>query len=104
MSSASINDDSVQPGLDKYFTGGSVFNYTGFSDPRMTALIQQLKSVSSPAQVQPIVEQVQALWNEVLPDAILGATRVLIAWNKNVHGIETSSFNQVYFSKAWISH
>jgi peptide/nickel transport system substrate-binding protein len=95
-------DDGAQAQLDSLLRSTSPSNRTGFKDPEMDAVLDDLKVATTDDERTDAYRQIAELWIEGVPAVNLGALPERIAWNDNVHGLRSISSGAVVFDEAWI--
>lgn len=82
-------------------TSGS--NAGHYANPKMDALLSELKGASSPEDGQATMDKIEALWKQDVPYVNISGGAFFEVWGKNVHGIKPTSETAVLFDKAWMS-
>jgi peptide/nickel transport system substrate-binding protein len=98
-----VLDSAPYQGLSLHLLSTSPQNASGFKNADYDALVNQLKTAADDAETQQILDQLQTLWDEVVPAAIFTSTPELVAWNDNVHGITSTVNSMVLFDQAFIA-
>ncbi|NLT30796.1 MAG: hypothetical protein GXX86_10120, partial [Propionibacterium sp.] len=95
-----VPDGGVLPEMYESFhsEGGNPGQY---ADEEMDQLVMELQEAIDPADQKEVLEKIQARFNETIPAISLAPTGEFIAWQDNVHGVETSIDSVVLFSKAY---
>uniref|UniRef100_A0AAU3H4J5 ABC transporter substrate-binding protein n=1 Tax=Streptomyces sp. NBC_01401 TaxID=2903854 RepID=A0AAU3H4J5_9ACTN len=100
---ASVTDNDPYHRLQSILDSKSYANPGGYTSPKMDALLEKLRGAQGDAETQPIIDDIQTLFNEDVPLVNLGASAAFTAWGKNVHGIEPTDQYMAFFGEAWIS-
>ncbi|MGJ3507225.1 ABC transporter substrate-binding protein [Enemella sp. A6] len=71
--------------------------------PERDALIDKFRSAPDAESQQRILNELQQSINDDVPFVSLGAMSDVLAWPKNVHGIEPAGYGTVLLGRAWIA-
>ncbi len=90
---------------DDYFYAqhhtGEIFNFTGYSNPELDALLEQGRSEADPEVRKGIYDQVQQIVIDESPYVYLYIPATVNAWQPNVHGVQARPDSAVRFKTAW---
>lgn len=77
-------------------------NASGYADAEMDALLDKVKTSTSDEETEDALAKIQERFNETVPYAILGPSKIFVAWNSDIRGAHRSVDNMVLFDSAWI--
>ena len=97
-----VTDQSPWAKLDRLLGTGSASNYAGYSNPKFDAALVELREASDDDETKAALGEVQEIWNETVPSAVLAAAEEVIVWNDNVRGVVPTSEAVVLYAKAWV--
>lgn len=103
VASNSVTDVDPWGMLDSNMGARSFSNLPGWSSPESTALLAQLQANGTPSTGKAIMDKIQKLVQDQVPNVNLSAAGIFEAWNTNVHGIQPTAQTMVLFAKAWKS-
>jgi peptide/nickel transport system substrate-binding protein len=98
-----VLDGAPYQGLSLHLLSTSPQNASGFKNPDYDALVAQLKTAQDDAATQQILDELQTFWDEQVPAAIFTSTPELVAWNDNVHGVQSTVNSIVLFDQAFLA-
>jgi peptide/nickel transport system substrate-binding protein len=78
--------------MDSYYLEGSPQNFTRFTDPQVTANIEELKATTDLAERQRLAEEAMSIVNENVPHTYSGGTLGAIEVRDYVKGIDAWGF------------
>ncbi|NRI67033.1 ABC transporter substrate-binding protein [Rhodococcus sp. MS16] len=81
-------------------TGGRN-NATGYSDPQMDVLLDELGVATTDEDKKTVLAEIQQRATDTVPWQIWGNVPTLDVWNKNVHGLQQSIDGIMFFDEAW---
>ncbi|HEX5567973.1 MAG TPA: ABC transporter substrate-binding protein [Streptomyces sp.] len=99
----SISEGDPYHRLQISMNSKSFGNPGGYANPEMDKLLDKLHGAANDKQRQEVIDDIQALVNETVPMANLGASAAFTAWGKNVHGIVPTDEYMTLFGEAWIA-
>lgn len=85
------------------FETGSVRSRTGYGNPNMDKALTQLKAASNRAEKKAAIGEIQKVWNETIPSAVVMSTTELLATAPQVRGITVTRDTVPLFHKAYIA-
>jgi peptide/nickel transport system substrate-binding protein len=71
--------------------------------PKMSALIEELRSAGTQEEQRAVMGRVQAQWNEDVPALVFGPQPELVAWTDDVHGVVGTVNSMVLLDDAWLA-
>ncbi|WP_420880373.1 ABC transporter substrate-binding protein [Rhodococcus sp. (in: high G+C Gram-positive bacteria)] len=77
-------------------------NAAGYADPQMDALLVEVKTATTDDAKKAAIAKVQARADETIPYAVWGPSKVLTAWDDNVHGVKRNADNIMLLDQAWV--
>ena len=98
-----VTEENPWVQLTRNYRSDSPFNFTGFKDPAMDAALDELKVASNIDEQKEALAQVQEVWSEAVPNAILNGGEWFMASSPDLHGVEYSSTGYSMFGKAYLS-
>jgi len=99
--SMSLFEESPMARLNQWFTD-SPRSRTGFGDPAMDEALTALQRAVTREQKQEAMTEVQEVWNETVPSAVLFAREDFIAYDDSVQGLRFSRDSTPVFHTAYI--
>ena len=81
---------------------GQIFNFTGYSNPELDALLDQGRTELDPEARKAIYEQVQQILIDDLPYIFLFTTAPVNAWQPYVKGYEVRPDSVIVFKDVWL--
>ncbi|KRA29505.1 MULTISPECIES: ABC transporter substrate-binding protein [unclassified Nocardioides] len=100
VSAMSIPDEDPYSRLSTNLNAQSPQNPSGYSNPEMDGLIAQLQAAEGDAATA-LLTKINELWQETVPGIAMGAGAFFQPWNKDVHGITSTSETLMLFGGAW---
>jgi peptide/nickel transport system substrate-binding protein len=97
----SIFEESPMARLNQWETG-SPRSRTGYADPDMDAALEQMRLAGDREAKRAAMSEVQRVWNETVPSAVLFAREEFVATAPEVHGIVYSRDTVPMFHDAYI--
>jgi peptide/nickel transport system substrate-binding protein len=94
-----VYDAAPYVGLSQFHTNG--VNRVGFSNPEFDAAVVQLKEASTEADVQAALEELQDLWNELVPSVGFAAMEEVVVISPDLAGVRLTQDANVSFSTAY---
>jgi peptide/nickel transport system substrate-binding protein len=94
-------DEGPVRGMNQ-FHSGSVRNRTGYANPDMDAAIDTLYRATDEGEVADAMAQLQDVWNEDPPWALIYAGQWFVGWKDDVHGLVPSRDAVVMFQDAYL--
>ncbi|WP_432842602.1 ABC transporter substrate-binding protein [Dactylosporangium sp. CA-092794] len=88
--------------ITKTLLSGSAQNASNYKSPQMDALLKQLGEAKNTDEVKAKLGEIQNLINTDQPIIGLATIPEMLAWNKNVKGVEMSITSTMLLNKAWI--
>lgn len=79
----------------------SATNVSGYDDPEMDGLLDDVFAASDDAAKRDAIVHIQKLVDADEPFAVWGANRSFVAWNGDVHGIVPSDYGIMLLGDAW---
>jgi peptide/nickel transport system substrate-binding protein len=89
--------------LDRFLNSTSTSNRSGYASPAMDAALADLRKAKTPDDRKRIIGQMQTIWNDTAPSAIIRAGEPTIVWGKNLHGLTFNGEIIVHFDKAYLA-
>jgi len=80
----------------------SFANLTGYADPEMDRLLEELQGAGDDEERHAAVEAVEQHWYDTAPGVPLGAGSWYVAWQPEVHGVVPGSEFMMLFGEAWL--
>ncbi len=102
VSAMSIPDEDPYSRLQTNLAGASLQNPSGYKNADMDALLAKLQSAEGD-EAKDLLTQINELWQETIPGVAMGAGAFFQPWNKNVHGVSSTSETIMLFGGAWKS-
>ncbi|MCR6031207.1 ABC transporter substrate-binding protein [Nocardioides sp. zg-579] len=102
VAAMSVPDEDPYSRLATNLVSQSPQNPSGYANPEMDALIDQLQSASG-EEATDLLEQINQLWQETVPGVAMGAGAFFIPWNGDVHGVQATSETLLLLGDAWKS-
>jgi peptide/nickel transport system substrate-binding protein len=97
----SIFEESPMARLNQWETG-SPRSRTGYADPDMDAALEQMRLAGDREAKRAAMSEVQRVWNETVPSAVLFAREEFVATAPEVHGLVYSRDTVPMFHDAYI--
>lgn len=88
--------------MNSEFNSASFGNATGYASEEMDGLLADLRAADSDEEMKEVLDKMQALHNEDIPNVVSGANAAVHAWNENVYGVELGAEYMPDFSDAWL--
>jgi len=101
ISGMSIYESSPYARLDQFETG-SVRSRTGLSHPDMDAALDELRRAASREEKQAAIAEIQRVWNEDVPSAVIASAKELVATHDHVRGVVYSRDTVPLFHQAFV--
>ena len=79
---------------------GNALRNAGIDDPDMNAAVDALWSATTDDEIVPALEEVQALWNQLLPEVLLTHDEIFAGLHDEVSGVVMSSDAKLLFANA----
>jgi ABC-type transport system substrate-binding protein len=79
--------------------GGNAMN---LNNPDIDAAVLEVRAAKDANEKKAALDELAALWREVMPTAIYESTMETIASAKDVHGLKLNVSTTVMFDEAWI--
>jgi peptide/nickel transport system substrate-binding protein len=99
--SMSLFEESPMARLNQWYTD-SPRSRTGFGDPAMDEALTVLQRAVTREEKQEAMTEVQEVWNETVPSAVLFAREDFIAYQDDVHGLRFSRDSTPVFHTAFL--
>jgi peptide/nickel transport system substrate-binding protein len=77
-------------------------NYYHYSNPEMDLALGELKTAADGEQEQVAIEQIQRIWNDTVPGAILAAYEEDVIHHDDIKGLIGTRSSIIRFDKAFI--
>jgi peptide/nickel transport system substrate-binding protein len=100
---ANISDADPFPHLYLTFYPTSPNNFSGYSNPDMTAALDELQVTADPQKEKAILDRIATIWNQTVPFINIGSIPNVIINKPNVHDLDYELDDLVGFQKAWLS-
>jgi peptide/nickel transport system substrate-binding protein len=97
----SMFEESPWARLNSY-ESDNVRNRTGYANPEMDAALNELKLAVTREEKKAAMANVQEIWNETVPTAMLAAVEEFIINDGTVHGVIYSRDTTPMFHDAYI--
>lgn len=98
--------ESPEAGLARHVLsiagGNSGGNAMNLNNPDIDAAVLAVREATSADEKKAALDDLAAVWSEVVPSVPYESTRETIASAKNVHGLRLNATTTVMFDKAWI--
>jgi peptide/nickel transport system substrate-binding protein len=78
-------------------------NIWGLHYPELESAIEQVKVAADDEELAAATEQVQEVWNDVVPGAVYGTIEEVVFWSDAVHGIELTQEANVLLAGAYVT-
>ncbi|MFS3128874.1 ABC transporter substrate-binding protein [Nocardioides sp. Bht2] len=101
MGSMSLSEDPYMSFANNVVST-SPANPSGYANKEMDALVADLQT-KMPVEAVDTLAEINALWQETVPGAVISAGGFFSPWGKNVHGVVPTGVNMLLFHKAWKS-
>ncbi|MEO8695335.1 MAG: ABC transporter substrate-binding protein [Acidimicrobiales bacterium] len=89
--------------LERFLGSTSTSNRSGYANPAMDAALADLRKAKTPDDRKRIIGQMQTIWNETAPSAIIRAGEPTVVWGNSLHGLTFNGEIIVHFDKAYIA-
>ncbi|QCB49882.1 ABC transporter substrate-binding protein [Rhodococcus sp. PAMC28707] len=76
-------------------------NASGYADPKMDALLEELLNSQSEEASQDIIDKIQTQVNETVPYLVWAPAQIRVVWDERVQGAERSVDNIILLHRAW---
>jgi peptide/nickel transport system substrate-binding protein len=100
VSAMSVPDEDPYSRLATNLNSQSPQNPSGYASPEMDALIAKLQAASG-EEATDLLKQINELWQQTVPGVAMGAGAFFMAWNKDVHGVTSTSETLLLLGGAW---
>ncbi len=100
VSAMSVPDEDPYSRLATNLNSQSPQNPSGYANPEMDTLINQLQAASG-EDAKALLTQINELWQETIPGIAMGAGAFFMPWNDDVHGITSTSETLLLLGGAW---
>ncbi len=97
-----VYEDDPFINLNQNLQSKSAGNWIGYANPEVDKLLDQAVAAKTDAELKTAFDGIAKIWNADVPSVIFEATGEMVAWRKDVHGIEVTVTNTALFDKAWI--
>lgn len=97
-----VYEDDPFINLNQNLQSKSAGNWMGYANPEVDKFLDQAVSAKTDAERKAAFDGIAKIWNTDVPSVVFEATGEMVAWRKNVHGIEVTVSNSALFDKAWI--
>jgi peptide/nickel transport system substrate-binding protein len=97
-----IDDSSPWMKLDSFLNSTAPGNVWGLKDPGMDAAIKATKVAAGVDELKAATQQVQEVWNAIVPGAIFSTAQETVIWDPSVHGIVPTQESNVFLAGAWV--
>jgi peptide/nickel transport system substrate-binding protein len=88
--------------LARQFQSDSPGNTIGYASPDMDAALKEARVATTDAEKTAAYGKIATIYSRDVPSLVLDDYGEVIAWNKKVHGIVTTSDTVALFDKAWV--
>jgi peptide/nickel transport system substrate-binding protein len=88
--------------LDRFLRSDSSANRVGYANPEMDAALEELRVAGTVEERRDIIGQIQEIWNESGPLAVLRAGEPSVIWADDVHGLRFNQETMIYFDDAYL--
>ena len=95
-------DEAPYMRLFSLFGSQSHSNSGGYSDPAMDKLLIDVQAADTLEAKTAALGAVQEHFNETVPAALWGPTKIFVLWDGDVHGVKRSTDNMILFDSVWI--
>lgn len=85
------------------FGGASHSNSAGYVDPQMDELFLAVQTATTDEAKREALGQVQARFNETVPSALWGPTKIFTVWDEDVRGVKRSADNIILLDSVWLA-
>jgi peptide/nickel transport system substrate-binding protein len=100
-SSMSVADEEQYTRYFSNIGSTSLQNPSGYANPEMDALIDELQTAASEAETASVLARINEMWQETQPGVVLASGASFYPWNDDVHGVVPTAEQIVLFDKAW---
>ena len=80
----------------------STRNRTGYGDPDMDQALEQLRMAVTRDDKREAMSEIQQVWNETVPSAVLFAREEFVATSDSIHGLVYSRDTVPMFHDAYV--
>ncbi|WP_235734810.1 ABC transporter substrate-binding protein [Nocardioides alcanivorans] len=101
MGALSIAEDPYTSFMSNAYST-SPSNALGYANKDMDKLLDELQA-KQPIEAMDILAEIDALWQETVPNVVISEGGFFSPWQKNVHGIIPTSQNIMLYHDAWKS-
>lgn len=98
----SLNDAAPEIRLFSALSSVSNNNIVGYHNPAMDALLAKIQSAPTHEDKVAAYAELQTMFNDQVPFAVLGAGDAYVAWQNKVYGVNPSLDGILLLDKAWI--
>jgi peptide/nickel transport system substrate-binding protein len=89
--------------LERFLGSASTSNRSGYASPAMDTALADLRKAKTPDDRKRIIGQMQTIWNDTAPSAIIRAGEPTVVWGNSLHGLTFNGEIIVHFDKAYIA-
>jgi peptide/nickel transport system substrate-binding protein len=89
--------------LERFLKSTSAANRSGYANPAMDAALVDLRKAKTPAERTRVIGQMQTIWNDTAPSAVIRAGEPTIVWAHAVRGLAFNGEIIVHFDKAYLA-
>lgn len=100
--SYSLNDAAPEIRLFSALNSTSSNNILGYNNPAMDELLAKIQAAPSTDDKVKLYADLQTMFNDEVPYAVLGAGEAYVAWDENVYGVNPSLDGILLLDKAWV--
>ena len=97
-----VYEDDPFINLNQNLQSKSAGNWMGYANPEVDKLLDQAVTAKTDAERKTAFDGIAKIWNTDVPSVVFEATGEMVAWRKDVHGVEVTVANSALFDKAWI--
>ena len=102
VAAMSVPDEDPYSRLATGLESKSPQNPSGYANPEMDALLAKLQGASGD-DATAILKQIDELWQQTIPGVVMSSGAFFMPWNKDVHGVDSSSETLLLLGGAWKS-
>jgi len=97
----SLFEESPMARLNQWETG-STRSRAGYANPDMDAALEQLQMAVGRDEKREAMSEVQQVWNDTVPSAVLFAREEFVATSDSIHGLVYSRDTVPMFQDAYV--
>lgn len=87
-------------GLDTTLDSASTANFSGYSNPQMDVLLDELQAADGDDRIRDVLAEIQTLWNETVPSVPVSSVMIYVAWQEDIGGVVPTATGIMLLDKA----